>query len=106
MDKRSDQIASLTGARSFAAFHVLLLHSPLTLLPPPDLLMPFVRRGESGVSSFFVPSGLVPTYRYVGTFSQGALPLPLRRFYVARAARIYPTQLLTLAAFTVQSWLE
>lgn len=87
---------ALTGLRFVAAFHVVAYHGSgyiEGLIPDSlGLLRNLLRTGYSGVNMFFVLSGFILAYTYLER--QGGRPLELRRFYVARFARIYPLYLL------------
>ncbi len=86
----------LTSLRFFAAALVLVYHywrSYLPGIPVPTGL----DLGFAGVSFFFVLSGFILAYNYesAGTFPRHEL----RRYRVARLARIWPVHLLAILAF-------
>ena len=96
---------ALTGMRFFAAISVVLYHfadDPLHHWPSP--IFNLVKSGLVAVSFFYVLSGFVLSYSYVGARSvmQGSR----RSFWVARLARIYPAYFLAflLAAPTNIVW--
>lgn len=88
----------LTGLRFIAAFLVVLLHYRqwLHLSAPLDH---FVSQGASGVSFFFVLSGVVLTWSYQHWFAQGTMSR-MGEYLRARVARIYPMYLLALLLVT------
>lgn len=87
---KKENIDAITGLRAFAAFLVFLHHSS------PSFQVPFMaeltRRlavvGSAGVGVFFVLSGFVITYQYYA--SATIERVWLKKYYVARFARIYP----------------
>src|SRR5437879_9174903 len=97
--RNDSYLRALTGLRFFAALHVVGLH----LLADGHLegLPVFVRevlvRGYMAVGLFFVLSGFILTYTYLGNGMGTLGPSGTRRFWVARFARIYPVYLLGLA---------
>lgn len=94
-------IPSLTGIRALAASWVVLQHYqiPVTeLLPGVRFLIPITQSGFLGVEVFFILSGFVIAYNYAGRLqTKGSY----RQFLLARAARIYPVHLVTLAVMGV-----
>ena len=86
-------LPALTSIRFLAAVCVALSHyTELGLLNLSPSFIRFVDGGRPAVSFFFVLSGFILTYTYAGALGNGGV----RRFYVARFARIYPTALLSL----------
>ena len=81
---------ALTGLRFVAALGVIIYHYGLGLLDP-GALRRVASGGFVGVDLFYVLSGFVLAYVYTPS-----APIALRRFLVARIARIYPTYLLGL----------
>jgi peptidoglycan/LPS O-acetylase OafA/YrhL len=99
------ELHALTGLRFFAAFSVVIYHfgAPLVQGWP----KPFANLASGGcvaVSLFFLLSGFVLSYSYLGR--EGKLRGSQRSFWVARLARIYPAYLLgfLLAAPTNFLW--
>jgi peptidoglycan/LPS O-acetylase OafA/YrhL len=82
------QLHALTSIRFFAALWVVLFHARAF---HPSLDNPIVNSGHTGVSLFFVLSGFILSYNYLGK------PLDIRGFLWARFSRIYPVYLLGLA---------
>ena len=85
------QLKALTGIRFFAALAVIAFH--LYLAAPgafPRYAASLASYGFIGVSLFFVLSGFVLAYNYVGK------PLDRQKFWVARFARVYPAYLVAL----------
>jgi len=87
---------SLTGIRFWAATGVFLTHFALFQyfygIRDGILHTFFVALGATGVSVFFVLSGFILFVRYCAENK----PLALRKFWVARFARIYPAFILAL----------
>lgn len=83
------RLDSLTSLRFFAAIIVVLHHGTLDLVAVP-ILTEMSALGYVGVTFFFVLSGFVLAW-------SGRTDLPKRHFYGRRFARIYPTQIVTLA---------
>jgi peptidoglycan/LPS O-acetylase OafA/YrhL len=86
------QLAALTSARFFAAFHVFLFHMGVLkgLSHAPAWLQKFASVGYVAITFFFVLSGFILVYTYAGK------DFSLRRFWKARLARLYPVYLLSL----------
>lgn len=94
--EKKPQLNSLTGIRFFASIHVVLFHY---LLGEPvekisQNLSNFVGYGYSGVSLFFVLSGFILAYNYSNMETLN--PRKLKRFWIARFARVYPLYLIAL----------
>lgn len=86
------RLDALTGLRFVAAAVVLIEHFPQVI---PGLGVVAAAQGGAGVSLFFVLSGFVLTYRYGDRFAERTGDL--RRYVVARVARIVPLHLLAMA---------
>lgn len=87
-------LPALTSLRFFAAAYVLVLHAGAQVLywaGAGPAVMNVVNSGWVAVSFFFVLSGFILTYNYVGV--DGGR-VDARRFLVARLSRIYPVYLL------------
>jgi peptidoglycan/LPS O-acetylase OafA/YrhL len=86
------QLAALTSARFFAAFHVFLFHMGVMkgLSHAPACLQKFAGVGYVAITFFFVLSGFILVYTYTGR------DFSLRQFWKARLARLYPVYLLSL----------
>lgn len=92
---RLEPIDQLTSLRFFAALSVLVSHyTVMGFLPVPESVIAFLDGGRPAVAFFFVLSGFVLTYNYAGKIGDSA---GRKRYYWARAARIYPVHLLGLA---------
>ena len=89
MDNRPE-LRSLTGLRGVAALWVLWYHACDAARTPQ-----FGFGGYLGVDIFFVLSGFVLAYNYAG------VRLTYAGFLWKRLARIYPVNLVTLAAVGV-----
>src|SRR5882672_6555828 len=88
---------SLTALRFFAALYVLVYHRRAELSGYADLPDRIIAHGYVGVPLFFVLSGFVLAYNYVGP--DGRLSTRSLTFYTARFARIYPMYLLAFVLF-------
>ncbi len=109
-DKGKAFIKPLTGLRFAAAMLVVmhhLLHIDVSsghgvgcLLK--KLASNFSSAGFVGVSFFFVLSGFILTYTYLGR--PGQVGIKRRDFCVARLARVYPTYLFALVIAAVPFW--
>jgi len=86
------QLAALTSARFFAAFHVLLFHMRAMkgLTRAPMWCQKFASVGYVALSFFFILSGFILAYTYAGR------DFNLRQFWRARLARLYPVYLFSL----------
>ncbi len=102
-------LTPLTSIRFFAAMHIFLFHmlGVLALRSPgtdpgsseanpewQQILYRFFGHGYCSTSLFFLLSGFILTYLYVGP--DGRQTVSNRSFWVARLARIYPLHLLAM----------
>jgi peptidoglycan/LPS O-acetylase OafA/YrhL len=86
---RKPPLPALTGLRTLLAVNIMFFH----FTPPHmQLLSPFMENGFVFVGFFFLLSGYVLAYNY----SDRALTLNPRNFWVARFARLYPIYLVGL----------
>ncbi|WP_051733217.1 acyltransferase family protein [Kitasatospora phosalacinea] len=85
------RLPSLTGLRFLAALLVVCYHLSRQVGALP-VLSPLAWYGRSGVTFFFVLSGFVLAWTYADA------PVPARRFYRRRLARIWPLHALTTGA--------
>jgi len=89
-------LPALTGIRFFAAMQVLFFHFGAGFAErhrAPAPIVTFLSNGWSAVTLFFLLSGFILSYTYVGQIEkQGGK----RRFWEARFARIYPVYFLSL----------
>jgi hypothetical protein len=88
-------IPSLTGLRFYAAASVVWAHTVGIFAPAEGLLLDTTRLAYLGMTLFFVLSGFVIHYNYGEAIATLRGPA-LRRFAVARLARLYPLYLLVL----------
>lgn len=98
-------LPGLGGIRALAALAVLAGHAVgwLTPLPTlPGVYQPFARLTHCGLSAFFVLSGFVLQYNYGPAMAAGTNRI-VRRFALARFARIYPLYSLLLLASMISS---
>ena len=103
--RSSRELHALTGLRFFAAFSVVIYHFTAPLVEGwPKPAVNLAAGGCVAVSLFFLLSGFVLSYSYLGR--EGKLRGSRRSFWVARVARIYPAYLLgfLLAAPTNFLW--
>jgi peptidoglycan/LPS O-acetylase OafA/YrhL len=90
MPSRRD-IPSLTGLRGVAACSVLFGHAVNIAFFYEPRALPFSEPfGHFGMALFFVLSGFVIHYNYADLFQKEPLGFALRRFFIARFARLYP----------------
>ncbi len=96
MNDSRPQLKALTGLRFVAAMHVVLYHcgGPM-LVGFPWWIRNLASSGYVGVSLFFVLSGFILTYTYLGHDRERRFDV--RSFWAARFARIYPVYLLGFA---------
>jgi peptidoglycan/LPS O-acetylase OafA/YrhL len=93
---RRPHLAALTGLRFVAAFWVVAHHYlPAYLTGAPQAIHNLINSGYVPVTLFFVLSGFVLTYNYAG--GPALVGARRSRFWIARAARIYPSYLLAMA---------
>ncbi|MEO6218451.1 MAG: acyltransferase [Sphingomonas sp.] len=92
-------IVSLTSARFFAAFAVVLFHAGSSWLrdqtSAPFLFKNLLLNGYTGVTFFFVLSGFILQVVYRGKFRDKS---DIRPYLVSRFARVYPVYLLAILA--------
>ena len=101
---RVPDLPALTGVRFIAAFGVFFAHImsfPGTeCFPHPAFLGSLRVTAMScavwGVGFFFVLSGFILTYNYLGVFTAGVSRATFGRFVWDRLAKVYPLYLLTL----------
>lgn len=89
------KIHALTSARFFAALYVVFFHTRWGVVHG-SALDRFLAVGYCSVSFFFLLSGYILGVVYL---SQGK-PVAVRKFYVARFARIYPLYIVSILADT------
>jgi len=103
--RRTEKLPALTSLRFFAAFYIVLHHALRVFLPgiPPDgILWRFIQLGWCSVTFFFILSGYILCIVYL----KSGEPVPLRSFFRARFARVYPLFLLTLVLDTPNLFLK
>jgi len=83
--KTGQEIYSLTGLRGFAAVMVVIAHAEA------ESGVFAIARGQPAVDIFFVLSGFVISYVYIGRDK----PIDWASFTMARFARIYPLHIVT-----------
>ncbi|MEB4589566.1 acyltransferase [Candidatus Thiothrix sp. Deng01] len=89
------RVEQLTFTRYVAALTVVFFHYGKTVFPADiPLLNPVVAAGPVAVSYFYVLSGVIMAIAYYQPGQQR--PLKAWRYWLARAARIYPVYLLAL----------
>lgn len=86
---------ALTGLRFLAALHVLFFHfGGGWFAHAPSWLQAIQTSGYASVGLFYVLSGFVLAYKYLGAESQASVDP--KRFWLARFARVYPVYFLSL----------
>lgn len=90
----------MTVARGIAALWVVLYHFKERIPDAPDLLSSIYDSGYLAVDFFFVLSGFVITYNYLGQFESPSF-VTVRSFLVRRLARIYPLHALVLVLYLI-----
>lgn len=102
MQTARQQIAPLTSVRIFAAVLMVIYHYGRNVWPFAEGWLHRVTScAGSSVAFFFFLSGYILSYAYRGNRWQE--PGALKKYYVARVARIYPVYLLALLATFVLS---
>jgi peptidoglycan/LPS O-acetylase OafA/YrhL len=90
-------LKALTGVRFLAALHVVAFHyAPRE--GAPEWLHRFLEGGPSSVTLFFILSGFILAYSYLG--AEATVRVEPRAFWAARFARVYPVYLLGLVLMT------
>jgi peptidoglycan/LPS O-acetylase OafA/YrhL len=79
------KIHALTSIRFFAALYVVFFHTQWGV-PPGSRLEEYLSMGNASVCFFFLLSGYILALVYL----REGKPVAVRKFYVARFARIYP----------------
>jgi peptidoglycan/LPS O-acetylase OafA/YrhL len=101
------ELRGLTGLRIVAAGWVVLFHFHFTPLPgvveAADVLGPLITSGALGVDLFFVLSGFVIAYTYLGKLGPRLDAGAAARFVWARASRMWPLYALVFNVFGI--WL-
>lgn len=91
------RLEGLTGLRFVAALHVVVYHfAAAAVAGAPAFVRHVQAAGHAAVSLFFVLSGFVLAYNYSEPLARGTVSR--RRFWWARAARVYPLYLLCIVA--------
>jgi peptidoglycan/LPS O-acetylase OafA/YrhL len=89
---RKPHLGALDGLRFFAAINIVVYHFGLTHLSRmPDWLITIASHGRESVSLFFVLSGFVLAFAYLG--NSNAPEIDAKSFWIARLARTYPVYL-------------
>lgn len=100
--KPDGTLPAVTGLRFYAAAWVVLFHAHVLRDHAPAPLRTLGALGYAAVPLFFVLSGFVLTWTYGKAFDEGRAPLG--RFFLARAARIYPLYLVGLVWMLALAW--
>lgn len=96
------ELRQLTGIRLIAAVWVVLFHYQfqiLGILPEVGGMWSLLDAGYMAVDLFFVLSGFIISYQYLGKFVTG--PGDYKSFLWKRLARIYPVHIATLLVFVL-----
>jgi peptidoglycan/LPS O-acetylase OafA/YrhL len=104
MGINKDYIKQLSGIRIFAAIWIFFYHisfvygfyTSFSALIQWGWLKDIISKGSYGVEIFFISSGFVIPYVYMGKFSKGLIFENVRSFYIFRLSKIYPLYLSTL----------
>lgn len=89
------KVEGLTIIRFFAALCVFFDHYAAEILKPaPFFIRNLLDRGSAGVTLFFILSGFLLVMVYAPRAEQGKIDV--KKFYLARVARIYPAYLFAL----------
>src|SRR5215203_4532966 len=98
------EIPQLTFTRFLAAISIVLFHYAALIFPfnIPELHY-FISHANLGVSYFFVLSGFILSFVYDAEFF--SKPGALKKFFIARFARIYPVYLIALLLSIISVWL-
>src|SRR6266513_712426 len=94
---KSGKMNALTSIRFIAAMYVVLFHERAMLSHAPSLIRNLVSTGNVAVSFFFILSGFVLAYTYLG--KAGQFCGTLSEFWSARFARIYPVYVVSFLMF-------
>jgi peptidoglycan/LPS O-acetylase OafA/YrhL len=102
MDHKVTYLSNLTPLRGLAALLVAIFHfeSAIARFVPAATTM-FFEKSYLMVDLFFVMSGFIIFYVYGSSFSQAVQKIPLRQFFVARFARVYPLHFFTLLLLVI-----
>ena len=90
------RLRNLDGLRGWAAVFVAMMHYPLDDITHQ---LPIISNGFLFVDLFFVLSGFVITYVYIGNFDK-------KKFFIARIARLAPLYFGTLAFAVVLEFIK
>ncbi len=96
------ELRALTGLRGVAAVLVAIYHTDRTTFP---MLNGLVGHFYLWVDLFFVLSGFVMALSYGAMFAEMPLGRAMKRFLVARIARIYPLYAVVTVATALALWL-
>lgn len=84
------RLDALTSLRFFAAFVVFLWHTQF---------LHSLQLGYAGVGFFYILSGFILTYVYYSKLRHGSSNIKqVKKFYIARIAKLYPVHILTFIA--------
>jgi peptidoglycan/LPS O-acetylase OafA/YrhL len=98
------RLHELDGLRGLLALYVAVYHLAAPLSQPGMALAwlhPLLEPAWFAVDMFFVMSGFVMAHVYGADFEAGYASPALRRFFVARVARLYPVHLFALLAMAL-----
>lgn len=90
-------LKALTGVRFLAALHVVAFHY-FPREGTPEWFQRFLEGGPSSVTLFFILSGFILAYSYLGAGE--TVRVEPRAFWAARFARVYPVYVLGLVLMT------
>jgi peptidoglycan/LPS O-acetylase OafA/YrhL len=95
-DNRRPSLPALTSLRFFAALEVMITHAPRVAEFPTGFARDLFTAGHEAVTFFFVLSGFVLTYVYVGCTEHVGLKVGFSTFWRSRIARLAPAYFLGL----------
>lgn len=87
---RKPPLPALTGVRTFLAMNIMLFHFTPSHI---DWIVPIVGHGFVFVGFFLLISGFILSYNY----GERGASLDRKKFWIARAVRLYPVYLISLA---------
>jgi len=105
MPQKSEYISNLTPLRGVAALLVAIFHFEMAIARfVPATTTMFFEKSYLMVDLFFVMSGFIILHVYGNDFGHAINKNSLRKFFVARFARIYPLHFFSLALLVLLVW--
>src|SRR5579871_3338787 len=102
MPSKAQYLSNLTPLRGIAALLVAIFHFEMAIarFVPASTTM-FFEKSYLMVDFFFVMSGFIILHVYGGDFKYTVAKGSLKKFFVARFARIYPLHFFSLALLII-----